>query len=180
MKGNVAPVMRELAIRATQRFPEARITLSALLPRTDIPFHVIHGNNVELSRSCALIPNVHLVHHKDIRLHHMYDHVHLNKQGMKVFARVMKSTALGNAPGNSRNSNNKRSPHPTRSPHPPTRSPHPPTRSPHPPTEPRAATRPPSQHKSYAAAVQQPQNPAAAELNQIRRLLNTVCSRLMI
>ncbi len=64
----------------------------------------------------------------------MYDHVHLNKQGVKVFARVMKSTALGNAPGNSRNSNNNRSPHPTRSPHPPTRSPHPPTRSPHPPT----------------------------------------------
>ncbi len=158
----MAPVMRELAIRATQRFPEARITLSALLPRTDVPFHVIHGNNVELSRSCALIPNVHLVHHKDIRPHHMYDHVHLNKQGVKVFARVMKSTALGNAPGNSRNSNNKRSPHPTRSPHPPTES------------------RPPSQHKSYVAAVQRPQNPAAAELNQIRCLLNTVCSRLMI
>ncbi len=112
MKGHAAPVMRELAIRATQCFPEARITLSALLPRTDVPFHVIHGNNVELSRSCALIPNVHLIHHKDIRPHHMYDHVHLNKQGVKVFARVMKSTALGNALGNSRNSNNKRSPHP--------------------------------------------------------------------
>ncbi len=166
MKGHVAPVMRELAIRATQRFPDARITLSALLPRTDVPFHVIHGNNVELSRSCALIPNVHLAHHKDIRPHHMYDHVHLNKQGVKVFARVMKSTALGNAPGNSRNSNNKRSPHPTRSPYPPTES--------------RAAAGPPSQHKSYAAAVQRPQNPTAAELNQIRRLLNTVCSRLMI
>ncbi len=169
----MTPVMRELAIRATQRFPEARITLSALLPHSDVPFHMIHGNNVELSRSCALIPNVHLVHHKDIWPHHMYDHVHLNKQGMKVFARVMKSTALGNAPGNSRNSNNKRSPHPTRSPHPPTRSPHPPTES-------RAATGLPSQHKSYAVTVQRPQNPAAAELNQIRRLLNTVCSRLMI
>ncbi len=114
--------------QSTQHFPEARITLSALLPRTDVPFHMIHGNNVELSRSCALISNVHLAHHKDIRPHHMHDHVHLNKQGVKVFARVMKSTALGNAPGNSRNYNNKRSPHPTRSPHPP--------------TEPRAATGP--------------------------------------
>ncbi len=162
----MAPVIRELAIRATQRFPEAKITLSTLLPCTDVPFHVIHGNNVELSRSCALIPNVHLAHHKDIQPHHIYDHVHLNKQGVNVFARVMKSTAFGNTPGNSRNSNNKRSSQPTRTPHPP--------------TEPRAATGPPSQHKSYAAAVQQPQSPAAAELNQIRRLLNTICSRLMI
>ncbi len=89
--------------QTTQHFPEARITLSALLPCTDVPFHVIHGNNVELSRSCALISKVHLAHHKDIRPHHMHDHVHLNKQGVKVFARVMKSTALGNAPGNSRN-----------------------------------------------------------------------------
>ena len=46
MKGRVAPVMREVAIRATQRFPEARVTLSTLLPRTDVPIHVIHGNNV--------------------------------------------------------------------------------------------------------------------------------------
>ncbi|KAL1281629.1 hypothetical protein QQF64_000432 [Cirrhinus molitorella] len=108
MKGHVAPVIREVAIRATQRFPEAKITLSTLLPRTDVPFHVIHGNNVELSRSCALIPNVHLAHHKDIRPHHMYDHVHLNKQGVRVFARVMKSTALENASKNSRNPNNKK------------------------------------------------------------------------
>ncbi len=91
MKGHVAHVMRELAIRATQHFPEERITLSALLPCTNVPFHVIHGNNVELFRSCALIPNVHLSHHKDIQPHHTYDHVHLNKQGVKVFARVMKS-----------------------------------------------------------------------------------------
>ncbi len=127
MKGHVAHVMRELAIRATQHFPEERITLSSLLPCTNVPFPVIHGNNVELFRSCALIPNVHLSHHKDIQPHHTYDHVHLNKQGVKVFARVMKSTALGNAPGNSRNSNNKGSSHP--------------------PTEPRAATGLPSQHE---------------------------------
>lgn len=40
MKVHVAPVIRELAIRATQCFPEARITLSTLLPRTDVLFHV--------------------------------------------------------------------------------------------------------------------------------------------
>ncbi|KAL1246802.1 hypothetical protein QQF64_034827 [Cirrhinus molitorella] len=119
MKGHVAPVIREVAIRATQRFPEAKITLSTLLPRTDVPFHVIHGNNVELSRSCAFIPND-LAHHKDIRPHHMYDHVHLNQQGMRVFARVMKNTALENASKNSRNPNNKRSSQPSRILHPPT------------------------------------------------------------
>ncbi|KAL1261294.1 hypothetical protein QQF64_006559 [Cirrhinus molitorella] len=165
MKGHVAPVIREVAIRATQHFPEAKITLSTLLPRPDVPFHVIHGNNVELSRSCALIPKVHLAHYKDIRPHHMYDHVHFNKQGVRVFARVMKSTALENASKNSRNPNNKRNSQPSRIIHPP--------------TEPRPATRPPSQHKSYAAAVQRPQNhAAAAELNQIRHLLNTICFKL--
>ena len=174
--------MREVAIRATQRFPDARVTLSTLLPRTDVPFHVIHGNNVELSRSCALIPNVHLAHHKDIQPHHMYDHIHLNKQGVKVFARVLKSTALGNTARNNRNSENRRSPRP---PAEPRRTTGPPSqhksyttqRSPRPPAEPRPAG-PPSQHKSYAAAAQQPQNPAAAELNQIRHLLNIICSRL--
>ena len=115
MKGRVAPMMREVAIRATQRFPGARVTLSTLLPRTDVPFHVIHGNNVELSRSCALIPNVHLAHHKDIQPHHMYDYVHLNKQGVKVFARVLKSTALGNTARNSRNSDKKKSSQPPKS-----------------------------------------------------------------
>ncbi|ROL55333.1 hypothetical protein DPX16_22809 [Anabarilius grahami] len=189
MKGHVAPVIRETAIRATQRFPEAKITLSTLLPRTDVPFHAIHGNNVELSRSCALIPNVHLAHHKDIRPHHMYDHVHLNKQGVNIFARVLKSTALGNTPRNNRNSNDKRRPQSPRTIRPPTEfrtATGPPsqhqsytaTRTIRPPAESRTTTRPPSQHKSYAAAVQQPQNPAAAELNQIRHLLNIICSRL--
>ncbi len=57
-KGNVAPMLREVAIRASERFPEAKITLSTLLPRSDLPFQVIHGNNVELSRTCAFIPNI--------------------------------------------------------------------------------------------------------------------------
>ncbi|XP_026076504.1 uncharacterized protein LOC113054918 [Carassius auratus] len=164
-KGNVAPVLRELAIRASERFPEAQITLSTLLPRTDVPFHVIHGNNVELSRTCALIPNVHLAHHKDIRPHHMYDYIHLNKKGVQLFAGVLKSTALGRT--NSRNLHSKNSSQLHRN------------------IQPRPRTRqdstpgPPSQHQSYAAATQQPQNPAAAELNQIRHLLNVICSKLV-
>ncbi|RXN26491.1 hypothetical protein ROHU_020970 [Labeo rohita] len=165
-KGNVASVLREVAIRASERFPEAKITLSTLLPRSDVPFHVIQGNNAELSRTCALIPNVHLAHHKDIRPHHMYDYIHLNKKGVQLFARVLKSTALGKT-GNSRNVHIMSSSQPQRNIHLPPR------------TRQDSTPRAPSQHDSYAAAVQQPQNPAAVELNQIRHLLNVICSKLV-
>lgn len=163
-KGNVAPVLRELAIRASECFPEAKITLSTLLPRSDVPFHLIHGNNVELSRTCALIPNVHLAHHKDIRPHHMHDYIHLNKKGVQLFAGVLKSTTLGRT--NSRNLHSKSSSQPQRNVHPPPR------------TRRDSTPGPPSQHQSYVAATQQPQNPAA-ELNQIRHLLNVICSKLV-
>ncbi|KAL0146951.1 hypothetical protein M9458_057890 [Cirrhinus mrigala] len=124
------------------------------------------GNNVELSITCALIPNVHLAHHKDIRPHHMYGYIHLNKKGVQLFARVLKSTALGKT-GNSRNIHIMSSSQPQRNIH----------------LAPRirqdSTPRAPSQHDSYAAAVQLPQNPAAAELNQIRHLLNVICSKLV-
>ncbi|XP_016295923.1 uncharacterized protein LOC107653656 [Sinocyclocheilus anshuiensis] len=162
-KGNVAPVLREVALRASERFPEAKITLSTLLPRSDVPLHVIHGNNAELSRSCALIPNVHLAYHKDIRPHHMYDYIHLNKKGVQLFARVLKSTAFGKT--GDKNLHSKSSSQPQRNVPPPPRS--------------RQDSTPGAPSQSYAAAVQQPQNPAAAELNHIRHLLNIICSKLV-
>ncbi|KAJ8390965.1 hypothetical protein AAFF_G00098850 [Aldrovandia affinis] len=49
----------------------------------------------ELSRGCAFMHNVHLAYHHNILPHQMHDHVHLNKQGFKVFTKVLKNTALG-------------------------------------------------------------------------------------
>ncbi|ROL45340.1 hypothetical protein DPX16_3672 [Anabarilius grahami] len=161
-KCNVAPVLREVAIRASERFPEAKITLSMLLPRSDVPFHMIHGNNVELSRTCAFIPNVHLAYLKDIRPHRMFDHIHLNKKGVQLFTRVLKSTAFGKTE-NSRNLHSKSSSQPQRNPPPKTRQ----------------DSTPGALSQSYNAAAQQPQNPAATELNQIRHLLNIICSKLV-
>ncbi len=130
-----------------------------------MPFHVIHGNNVELSRTCAFIPNVHLAYHKDIRPQHMYDYIHLNKKGVQLFARVLKSTAFGKTE-NSRNLHGKSSSQPQRNVHPPPRT--------------RQDSTPGAPSQSYAAAAQQPQNPAAAELNQIRHLLNIICSNINV
>lgn len=190
-RGNVAPLLREVAIRASQRFPEAKITLSTLLPRSDVPFHVIHGNNVELSRACALIPNVHLAYHKDIGPQHMYDYVHLNKTGVQAFARVLKGSALGSS-GHNRPSQKQSSPYPQRHLHPPTHNRQNPAvpaqqqqnytqRHLHPPTYNRQDSTPtaPSQQQSYAAAVRQTPDPAAAELSQIKHLLNIICSKLV-
>ncbi|KAJ8342029.1 hypothetical protein SKAU_G00319570 [Synaphobranchus kaupii] len=47
----------------------------------DVPQRIIHSINAEVSRGCALLPNVHLAHHRDIRHYHLYDQVHLNKEG---------------------------------------------------------------------------------------------------
>ncbi len=106
-----------------------------------MPIHVIHGNNVELFRTCAFIPNVHLAYHKDIRPQHMYDYIHLNKKGVQLFARVLKSTAFGKTE-NSRNLHGKSSSLPQRNVHPPPRT--------------RQDSTPGAPSQSYAAAAQQP------------------------
>ncbi len=152
-------MIREVVIRASESFPEAKITLSTLLPQSVVPIHLIHGNNVERSRTCAFIPNVHLAYHKDIR-----PNIHLNKKGLQLFARVLKSTAFGKTE-NSRNLHSKSSSQPQRNVHPPPRT--------------RQDSTPGAPSQSYAAAAQQPQSPAAAELNQIRHLLNIICSKLV-
>jgi hypothetical protein len=87
MRGHVAPAMQQVAASAAGRFPNTKISMSTLLLRGDVPFHIIQSNNAELSRGCALLGNVYLANHCDI-------HPQLNKQGVKVFARKLKKTTL--------------------------------------------------------------------------------------
>ncbi|XP_049459029.1 bromodomain-containing protein DDB_G0280777-like [Epinephelus fuscoguttatus] len=59
-------------------------------------FHpdTIHRINSSLSRDCARRPNVHLAHHPTLDISCLYDHVHLFKSTVPIFAQTLKSVAL--------------------------------------------------------------------------------------
>ncbi|KAJ8362553.1 hypothetical protein AAFF_G00369570 [Aldrovandia affinis] len=79
--GGTAEAMTKMAKRASREFPNSRVVISPLLPRTDTPPHVIHEINMEISRSCAALPNIHLAHHTNIGTWDLHDRLHLNKAG---------------------------------------------------------------------------------------------------
>ncbi|KAF4100082.1 hypothetical protein G5714_018278 [Onychostoma macrolepis] len=54
--------------------------------------------NEEVRHSCSSLPNVHLVHHSSIKPWHLYDGVHLNQDGVGIFAKAIKDVALGRFP----------------------------------------------------------------------------------
>ncbi|MGH0176455.1 UNVERIFIED_CONTAM: hypothetical protein FKN15_072776 [Acipenser sinensis] len=79
---------------AARELPRSKVIVSPLLPQADVPHHIIQGINMEVSPGCALLPSMHLAQHRHIRLCHMYDQLHLNKEGTKLFAKSLKDTAL--------------------------------------------------------------------------------------
>ncbi|MGH0119403.1 UNVERIFIED_CONTAM: hypothetical protein FKN15_046004 [Acipenser sinensis] len=212
-RGDVAKSMQQVAETAAREYPSAKVIVSTLLPRADVPFHIIHSINAEVSRGCALLPSVHLAHHHHIRPHHMYDQVHLNREGMKLFAKSLKDIALGRdltSPPFTETRSTPSRPRAPRIPQPPRpraqhraasqqeqrqgppRSPHslqPPRPRPHHRAAnqqerrqgpPRPLHSPQTPQHSYAAAVScQPGNPASTELNEIRHLLNLICTKLI-
>ncbi|MGH0119404.1 UNVERIFIED_CONTAM: hypothetical protein FKN15_022539 [Acipenser sinensis] len=95
---NVAESVRRVAEKATKEFPGAKIVISTLLPREDVPQHTIQRINSDISRGCALLPNVHLAHHPTLSTLHLYDHVHLDQEGVRIFAKNLKDTAMGRDP----------------------------------------------------------------------------------
>ncbi len=93
-----AKAMHEMAEKASQTFPSSRVLVSTLLPRLDVPPSVINKINEEVRHSCSNLPNVHLVHHSSIRPWHLYDRLHLNQDGVRIFAKAIKDVALGRFP----------------------------------------------------------------------------------
>ncbi|KAL6483798.1 hypothetical protein MHYP_G00086700 [Metynnis hypsauchen] len=91
----VGGLVCRVAERAAESFPNAKIIISTLLPRKDFHPATIQRVNADISRGCALLPNVHLAHHSTITPYHLYDHVHLNKHMIKEFARTLKDVAQG-------------------------------------------------------------------------------------
>ncbi len=101
----VAQSVTQVAIKATQAFPTSKILISTFLPRTDFHPRTIQRVNTDISRGCAGIPNVHLVHHPTLDIYSLHDHVHLRKDTVNVFAKNLKDVALGRTPGSPSESN---------------------------------------------------------------------------
>ena len=102
----VGGLLRRVAERASECFPSSKITILALLPHRDFHPLTIQRVNVEISRGCALLPNVHLAHHPTIGPWDLYDNVHLYKSAVGEFARTLKDMALSRRPGNRGKSSN--------------------------------------------------------------------------
>ncbi|KAJ7995823.1 hypothetical protein DPEC_G00028200 [Dallia pectoralis] len=116
LKERVATSLNKAIEKATSTFPNTKIVVSTLLPRTDIHPATIQQINTSLSRDCALKPNVHLAHHPTLKLDCLYDHVHLYKEVIPSFAKTLKYVALGRQTTISHKSNGRTptSPRPTR------------------------------------------------------------------
>ncbi len=92
--------------KARETFPNSKITLSTLLQRKDFHPKTINKINSSISRHCALLPNVHLAHHPDLDTDCLYDHVHLYKNLVHIFAKRLKDVALNRTNQTSRTSSN--------------------------------------------------------------------------
>lgn len=94
----VAQAVTHVAVKATQTFPTSKIVISTILPRTDFHLRTIQRINTDISRGCAGMPNVHLVHHSTLSVHNLHDHIHLRKDSVNVLAKNLKDVALGRTP----------------------------------------------------------------------------------
>lgn len=84
LRRNTAEAVKKMVEQASREFPDTRVVVSTLLPRTDTPPHIIHEINMEIRRGCATIPNVHLALHPTIGTWDLYDGLHLHKQGKDI------------------------------------------------------------------------------------------------
>ncbi len=106
----VSDSLRAVVEKARETFPNSKITLFTLLQRKDFHPKTINKINSSISRHCALLPNVHLVHHPDLDTDCLYDHVHLYKNLVHIFAKRLKDVALNRTNQTSRTSPNPANP----------------------------------------------------------------------
>ncbi len=106
----VSDSLRAVVEKARETFPNSKITLSTLLQRKDFHPKTINKINSSISRHCALLPNVHLTHHPDLDTDCLYDHVHLYKNLVHIFAKRLKDVALNRTNQTSRTNPNPANP----------------------------------------------------------------------
>ncbi len=62
----VGQLICRVAEKATETYPNTKITISTLLPRRDIHPDTIQRVNADISKGCARLPNVYLAHHPSL------------------------------------------------------------------------------------------------------------------
>ncbi|XP_016350301.1 uncharacterized protein LOC107695035 [Sinocyclocheilus anshuiensis] len=90
----VSDSLRAVVEKARHTFPNSKIILSTLLQRKDFHPNTISKINANISRHCALVPNVYLAHHPDLDTDFLYDHVHLYKNLVHILAKRLKDVTL--------------------------------------------------------------------------------------
>ncbi len=80
----VGQLICRVAEKATETYPNTKITISTLLPRRDIHKDTIQRVNADISKGCARLPNVYLAHHSSLTIRDLYDHVHIRKDKVNV------------------------------------------------------------------------------------------------
>ena len=78
-----------LVTEASTKFSKSKIIYSTLLPRADIPSHIITKINDQLINRCSKLPNVHLVTHTNVffkGLEALHDDKHLKRRHIGLFA----------------------------------------------------------------------------------------------
>ena len=78
-----------LVTEASTKFSKSKIIYSTLLPRADIPSHIITKINDQLINGCSKLPNVHLVTHTNVfskGLEALHDDKHLKRHHIGLFA----------------------------------------------------------------------------------------------
>ena len=197
----MADSLRAVIEKTSSTFPQARIVISTLLPRKDAHPLTIHKINASISRDCALRSNVHLAHNSTMNTKYLYDHVHLHKRVVPVFAKTLKDAAFTRTTTpQTHNRGN------TTTPPPITRRPHcsprpgkqrrpqerpgptawPPSVDEHVPTLPHGAASPPHRLRpsrpgtlTYAQALSGTGRSAGSELGEIQQMLSLICARLV-
>lgn len=91
---DVTKALTNVVQTASRIYPRAKIIISTLLPRRDVPQNIINSINEKIAGICASMTNVHIADHQRITHEHLYDHVHIHREGMRLFAKSIKETAL--------------------------------------------------------------------------------------
>ncbi len=77
---DITKALSNVVRTASRIYPRAKVIISSLLPRRDVPQRIINAINVEIANICAPIPNVHIANHQQVTHQHLYDHIHITER----------------------------------------------------------------------------------------------------
>lgn len=98
---HLASEISKLVETTAKQYPSTRVLYSTLLPRQDVRPEDITTINSLIQRRCSRLANVHLIDHTNLHLSNfpiLHDSKHLNRAGVKLFAKNLKSVIYGRRP----------------------------------------------------------------------------------